>query len=125
MVVPCLLSSPRTRGPIFQRPGNWARSCLIARPVVMGPRLRGDDTAVDWSKNKTHRAEAAELVRVDQHAPLLDAKAVAGALEHITIDPDIFPDTLVAAVAVADEVGGDADEIAVDAEEAHVRDHPP
>src|SRR5437867_9762293 len=41
-----VVSSPRKRGPIFQRqrgtsPGRDAR--LFERPVVMGPRLRGDD----------------------------------------------------------------------------------
>ena len=56
-------------------------------------------------------------MRVDEHAALLDAEAVAGAAQHVAVGADIFADALVAAEAVADEVGGDRDQIAVDARE--------
>src|SRR5262245_50357337 len=74
-------------------------------------------------ENKTHRAERAELVCVDEHAALLDAEGIAGAPEHMPIGTDIFPDALVAPVAIADEIRGDGDEIAVAGDDAHVRDH--
>src|SRR5262245_45665106 len=74
-------------------------------------------------ENKTHRAERAELVRVDEHAALLDAEGIAGAPEHMPIGADIFSDAFVAPVAVADEIRGDGDEIAVAGDDAHVRDH--
>src|SRR5262245_40387641 len=46
------------------------------------------------SQNKTHRAERAELVRVDDHAALLDAEGIARALEDMAIATDVFPDAL-------------------------------
>src|SRR5579862_7872718 len=56
-------------------------------------------------QNKTHRAERAELVGIDQHPALLDAECVAMAAQEVTVGADIFPDALVAAEAVADEIG--------------------
>ena len=53
-------------------------------------------------------------MRVDEHPALLDAEAIAGPPQDVAIGADIFPDALVAPVAVADEIGGDRDEIAVD-----------
>ena len=64
-------------------------------------------------------------MRVDEHTALLDAEAVAGPLEYVAVAADIFADALVAPVAVADEIGGNGDEIAVDADDAHIRDHAP
>ena len=52
-------------------------------------------------------------MRVDEHAALLDAEGIPGALEHVAVAADIFADALVAAEAVADEIGGDRDKIAV------------
>src|SRR6266550_7222648 len=77
------------------------------------------------SQDETHRAEGAELVSVDEHAALLDAEAVAGAPQHIAVGADIFADALVATEAVADEVGGHRHQVAIDGDDAHVRDHPP
>src|SRR3954469_18568652 len=77
------------------------------------------------SEDEAHRAEGAELVRVDEDAALLDAERIPGAFEDVAIRADIFPDTFIAPVAVADEVGGDGDEIAIARNDAHVRDQPP
>ena len=59
-------------------------------------------------------------MRVDKHAALLDAEGIPGALEDIAIRADIFPDAFVAPVAIADEVGGDGDEIALAGDNAYV-----
>src|SRR3954471_21221205 len=91
----------------------------------MGPRLRGDDRNGMSSQNETHRTQRAELVGVDQHAAFLDAKTVAGLAQHEAVATDIFADALVAAEAVADEIGRDGYEIALDADDTHIDDHPP
>src|SRR3954471_13480451 len=91
----------------------------------MGPRLRGDDRNGMSSQDETHRTQRAELVGVDQHAAFLDAKTVAGLAQHEAVATDIFADTLVAAEAIADEIGRDGHEIAFDADDANVADHPP
>src|SRR5262245_27037893 len=87
----------------------------------------GPSCAREWiwfrSQNEAHRAEAAELMGVDEHATLLDAERLAGALEDVAVGADIFPDALVAPVAIADEVGNDGDQVAVHAEDPHVGDH--
>src|SRR3954447_26606792 len=77
------------------------------------------------SEDEAHRAEGAELVRVDEDAALLDAERIPGASEDVAIRADIFPDAFIAPIAVANEVGGDRDEIAITRNDAHVRDQPP
>src|SRR5262249_40150626 len=75
------------------------------------------------SQNEAHRAERAELMGVDEHAPLLDLKGATRALEDVAVRSDIFPDALKAAVTVADEIGRNRNEIAIHAGDAHVGDH--
>src|SRR5260370_38909930 len=60
---------------------------------------------------------------VDQHAALLDPEAVAAAAENVGVGTDIFADALIAAKAIADESGRDADQVALDIENAHTADH--
>src|SRR5438132_13961348 len=64
-------------------------------------------------------------MRVDQDAALLDAERVAGAPQDVAILADILAHALVAAETVADEVRRHRDEIALDTDDAHIRDHPP
>src|SRR5947209_2134791 len=77
------------------------------------------------SQNKAHRAEAAQLMRIDEHAAFLDAECFPGTAQHEAVGADVFADALVAAIAVANEIGGDGDEIAVDGDDADVGDHAP
>src|SRR6266700_2366211 len=76
------------------------------------------------SQYETHGAEHAQLMRVDEHAALLDTEAVAYPPQYVAVGADIFADALVAAEAVADEIGGDRNQVALDRDDAHVRDHP-
>src|SRR5215813_11616920 len=81
-----------------------------------------------WSgslQNKAHRTERAQFMRIDQDPALLDAEGVAGAPQHVAILADIFAHALVTAEAIADKVRRHRDEIALDAEDTHIRDHPP
>src|SRR5262249_49856510 len=71
------------------------------------------------SKNEAHGAGRAALVGVDQHPAPLDAEGVARPPQDVTVAADILPDPLVAAIAIADEVGRDGHEIAVDRDDAH------
>src|ERR1700694_4759146 len=73
-------------------------------------------------QDEAHRPQAAELVGVDQHAALLDPEAVAGAAQQVAVGADVFADALIAAEAIADEIGRDADQIALDLENAHIAD---
>src|SRR5262249_24101806 len=75
-------------------------------------------------QNKTHRAERAQFLRLDQHAAPLDAEVVAHAPQHVAVLADIFAHALVAAEAVADEVRRHRDQVALNAKNPHVRDHP-
>src|SRR3984893_19072941 len=76
-----------------------------------------------YSQDEAHGTERAELVGVDQHAALLDPDAVAVAAQQVAVGADIFADALIAPEAIADEIGGDADQIALDLENAHIADH--
>src|SRR5262249_34260585 len=77
------------------------------------------------SQNKTHRAERAQFMRIDQHAALLDPERVARTPQHIAILADIFAHALVAAKAIADEVRRHRDQLALNAKNPHIGDHPP
>src|SRR4029077_16342593 len=75
------------------------------------------------SQDEAYGAQRAELMGIDQHAALLDPEAVAGAAQHVAVGADVFADALIAAEAVADEIGRDADQIALDGEDAHIGEH--
>src|SRR5215204_7641402 len=75
------------------------------------------------SQNETHRTQRAKLVGVDQYPALFDAEAVAGLAQDVAIAADIFADALVAAEAVADEVGRNRNQVPFDADDAHIADH--
>src|SRR5206468_12787627 len=73
-------------------------SCFrFADEDVGGRGKPGRDGCGGSLQNKTHRAERAQLMRVDQHAALLDAEGVARAAQHISIFAHIFAHALVAA----------------------------
>src|SRR5882672_7104488 len=46
-------------------------------------------------QDEAHRAKRAELMGIDDHAPLLDAQLRALPLQDVAIGPDIFPHALV------------------------------
>ena len=60
---------------------------------------------------------------IDEDASLLDAKTVAGLFQDMAVGADIFTDTLVAAKAIADEIGRNRYEVAIYTDDAHVGDH--
>src|SRR6476646_4034304 len=70
---------------------------------MVGKWMAGQAQHAAWRnnlQNETHRAEIAELVGIDEHAPLFDAKTIAAAPQHGTIATDILANALVASEAI-------------------------
>src|SRR5580700_7608443 len=59
---------------------------------------------LSFLQNKTHRAERAQFVGVDDDAALFDLQIIAHAFQHVAVRTHIFPHPLIAAEAVADEI---------------------
>src|SRR5271165_3704883 len=81
--------------------------------------------AVGPSQNKTHRAEQAELLLVEDGAALGDLEPAALALEPVAIVPDEDSIEIVVAEAMNDEIRRHRDHVAVDGGNAHIADQPP